>query len=153
MLFKQLLLVFFLLATLSEYAAAATLKQCKKKWRLNNITTSMSFGTFSIEVPAAASTITLTGGGARTSTGSIDLVSGSAINSHQLEINNTESFDCGVYGITIDLPSIAKVSKNLLRLKQSPELQPLLPSSRDACTPLIKPSEQRARQPWLIISP
>lgn len=104
MLFKRLLLVFFLLATLSEYAAAETLKRCKTQWRLNNITTGMSFGTFSIEVPAAASTITLTGGGARTSTGSIDLVSGSAINSHQIEINNRLSFDCGLHGITIDLP-------------------------------------------------
>ena len=93
-----------MLSTLSNYAAAASLKQCKGKWRLNNITTGMSFGTFSIESPAAASTIALTGGGARTSTGSIDLVSGSAINSHQLEINNTQSFDCGLYGITIDLP-------------------------------------------------
>ena len=101
-LFKRLLLICFLLSALSGYAAAATLKQCKGKWRLNNITTGMSFGTFSIEVPAAASTITLTGGGARTSTGSIDLVSGSAINSHQIEIDNRQSFDCGLYGITID---------------------------------------------------
>ena len=106
MLFKRLLLVCFLLSTLSEYAAAATLKQCKRKWRLNNITTGMSFGTFSIEVPAVASTITLTGGGARTSTGSIDLVSGSAINSHQIEIDNTQSFDCGLYGITIDFSKV-----------------------------------------------
>lgn len=101
-LFARVLATSLLLMMFCNCVEAATLNQCKRAWRLNNgATNGMKFGTFTIEAPGPG-TVTLTGGGGRTSSGTIDLVSGSAVNSHQIIIANNESFDCGLYGITIE---------------------------------------------------
>ena len=91
-------LFFLILVPSSSYAL--NINQCKSKWVLTNVTPGMQFGDFTIE--SGTGTITLNGGAARTGGGTVSLVAaGSAVNSHQIQINNTKDPTCGQYGITI----------------------------------------------------
>jgi len=72
--------------------------QCERRWRFTSNNAGLVFGSFSIE---SAGTVTLTGGGARTSTGGIDLIA-SPVSSYKVTIDNRKSPECNAYDITID---------------------------------------------------
>lgn len=97
---SRLLAFCILTISLSSYAVPPV-KNCKRDWSQVNITPGMQFGDFAIE--SGSGTITLNGGGARTSGGTVDLASaGSAVSSHQISITNTLDPDCAIYGISFE---------------------------------------------------
>lgn len=98
-LISRLVISCVLAIPLNSYAAL-NVNQCKSRWLLANITPGMQFGDFTIE--SGSGTITLNGSTARTGGGTVNLVSaGSAVNSHQIQIDNLKDVTCGQFGITI----------------------------------------------------
>lgn len=97
---SRILLFCILAASLNSYSAP-TLNQCRNRWALTNVTPGMQFGDFAIGL--GSGTITLNSGSSRTAGGTVDLVSaGSAVNSHQISVNNTQDPGCAIYGIVLD---------------------------------------------------
>jgi hypothetical protein len=116
-LFTSLKVLFLMIFSYCSFAGAPppSIKQCKSKWVLTNITPGMQFGDFTID--SGSGTITLNGGAARTGGGLVNLVTaGSAVNSHQISITNRKDPEvCATYGITIDWnidPTITPMTGN-----------------------------------------
>ena len=78
-------------------AVPPPIKDCKRKWAFTSQNSGLVFGSFSIE---SAGSVTLTGGGARTSTGGVNLVA-SPVSSYKVTIDNTLSPECNAYNITV----------------------------------------------------
>lgn len=102
-LISRLVVSCILTISISSFAAPPppSINVCKSRWTLTNITPGMQFGDFTVE--SGTGTIALNGGAARTSGGTVNLVSaGNAVNSHQISITNTKDpVVCATYGITI----------------------------------------------------
>lgn len=97
-LITRLVLLGMLTTSVSSLAGGGppTIDNCDNRWRLDNITTGMSFGDFSVE--GTPGTITLNAGSSRTGDSNIDLVSaGSPVNSHKITVSNRKSDTCGTF--------------------------------------------------------